>query len=74
MTATEPLTPVMFTVRRSAVGWAVLVDREVIGQVILLTRGQGWRAGLNGEWATGRHPTRLGAAAALVTRHRELAS
>lgn len=55
-------------------GWAVLVDGVQIGVVIPLTRGHGWRGGLDGEWATGRYPTRLQAADALVARHSQLAS
>lgn len=60
----------MLTLERTPKGWAVLIDGELIGHVIGLTRGQGWRAGLGKEWATGRYRTRLLAADALAERHR----
>lgn len=59
----------MWTLERAEMGWTVLVDGEVIGQLLPLLRGHGWRAGLTGERATGRWPTRLVAADALLAEH-----
>lgn len=62
-----------FELERFDGGWSVLVDGELVGHVLPLTRGHGWRAGLVGEHATGRFPTRLGAADAVAERHAALA-
>lgn len=62
------------TFQRNSLGHLVLVAGEPIGQLILLTRGQGWRAGLTGERPTGRHRTRYDGAEALLARLAEVDS